>query len=57
MAVPLMIENISVSLLLTAVFGREEIERGESTQGKLQVQLVCGWDVEGVARNDVRHWI
>jgi hypothetical protein len=56
MAVPL-IEGISVSPLLTAAFAAKKIERGESTCGKLHVQLICGWDVGCVARDDVRRWI
>jgi hypothetical protein len=38
-------------------FCREEIERGESTQTTLCVQLVCGGNVEGIARDEVRRWI
>jgi hypothetical protein len=52
MAVPLMV-SIEVELLFSAVLAAE-IERGECTQRKLRVQLICGLDVWCVARDDVR---
>lgn len=48
--------SIEVESLLNAGFRPRNVERGEYTQRKLCVQLVCGWGVEWVAGDHVLCW-